>query len=159
MRKADREVKDFEIIKDIIAECDSIKLAFNDGDYPYIVPLNFGVEYVDDQIIFYVHGAKVGKKVDLIEANGKCGFEMDCSHVIELIPENKDITMRYRSIIGKANIEILEDLGEKRHGLDVIMAGIKEAEGYEWNYDVVPHTMVAKLTVVEYAGKINPVRK
>ena len=42
MRKADREIKNKEEIIDIIKRCDVIRLAFNNGDYPYILPLNFG---------------------------------------------------------------------------------------------------------------------
>lgn len=57
MRRKDREVKDFEIIKQIIDECQIIRIGLQDGDYPYIVPLNFGYEIDGEQIYFYIHGA------------------------------------------------------------------------------------------------------
>ena len=53
MRKADREIKNIEEIIDIIKRCDVIRLAFNNGDYPYILPLNFGFEFIENKVIFY----------------------------------------------------------------------------------------------------------
>lgn len=42
MRKADREIKDFEEIKELLDECQTIRLAMHDEPYPYIVPLSYG---------------------------------------------------------------------------------------------------------------------
>ena len=44
MRKANREVKDRNEIIEIMKRCDVCRLVFNNGDYPYIVPLNFGLD-------------------------------------------------------------------------------------------------------------------
>lgn len=41
MRRKDREVTDFDTIVGIIDECDILRLGLADGDYPYIVPVNF----------------------------------------------------------------------------------------------------------------------
>lgn len=156
MRRKDREVKGFEIIKQIIDECEIIRIGLQDGDYPYIVPLNFGYEIDGEQIYFYIHGAMAGRKYELMKERGVCSFEMDCGHVMELIHEAKDVTMRYKSLMGKATIEYL-DGEEKQHGIDVIMGRDERTRDFEYNKDVVPRTLIAKLTVTEYSGKINPV--
>lgn len=156
MRRKDREVKDFEVIREIIDECDTIRLGFQDGEYPYIVPLSFGYELEGKQIYFYVHGALAGKKADLMRQNKKCSFEMDCAHVLELIPKAKDVTMRYKSFMGKADIELLEG-EERQHGIDIMMDRYEETRDFDYNRNVVAHTLLAKLTVTEYSGKINPV--
>ena len=44
MRRADREIQDFEEMVDVISRCDVCRLGLHDGDYPYILPLNFGVK-------------------------------------------------------------------------------------------------------------------
>ena len=41
MRRKDREVTDFETIVQIIDECQIIRIGLADGEFPYIVPLNF----------------------------------------------------------------------------------------------------------------------
>ena len=47
MRRSDREIKDRDQIIEVIKKCDVCRLALNDGGYPYILPLNFGMEEKD----------------------------------------------------------------------------------------------------------------
>lgn len=156
MRRKDREVKDFEVIKQIIDECEVIRIGLCDDDmYPYIVPLSFAYVIEGEQIYFYLHGAMAGRKYELMKKNGVCSFEMDCGHQIELIPEAKDATMRYKSVMGKANIEFLEG-DDKVNALDIIMDRNEKTRNFEYNKAVVPRTAVVKLTVTEYTGKANP---
>jgi len=157
MRRKDREVTDFEIIKKIIAECDTIRIGLADGDYPYIVPLNFGYEIVDKQIYFYLHGAKVGRKIDLMRKNGVCSFEMDCGHKLEIIPEAGDATMRYKCLMGKCTLEFLEDDAEKQRGLDLLMTKDELTRDFKYDHSPISRTAVVRLTVTEYTGKINPI--
>lgn len=154
MRRKDREVKDFEKIKEIITESDTIRLGFNDGDFPYIVPLSFGYEFDEEQIYFYVHGALEGKKVDLMKSLGKCSFEMDCGHQLELLPQYRDVTMRYKSLMGKAEVKLLED-EEKVHAINALMVRDDRTKDFDFNRNAIAHTMVARLKVIEYSGKIN----
>lgn len=42
MRRKDREVTELEAVKEIIRQCDVLRLGLADGDYPHIVPMNFG---------------------------------------------------------------------------------------------------------------------
>ena len=49
MRRKDREITDFDEIVSIIKRCDVCRLALNDEEFPYIVPLNFGLEVRGDQ--------------------------------------------------------------------------------------------------------------
>ena len=64
MRKANREVKDRNEIIEIMKRCDVCRLVFNNGDYPYIVPLNFGLDADEEKVIIYFHSALEGTKVD-----------------------------------------------------------------------------------------------
>ena len=157
MRRKDREVTDFEIIKKIIEECEIIRIGLSDEDnYPYIVPLNFGYETEGKQIYFYIHGAMAGRKYELMQKNGVCSFEMDCGHKMELLHEYKEVTMRYKSLMGKAEIEFLTGQ-DKLHGIDRIMKRDERTCDYEYNKASVDHTAVIRLKVTEYSGKINPV--
>jgi len=66
MRRKDREVTDFQEIIEIMKKCDVCRLAFNDQGFPYVIPLNFGLDVVGDQVFLYFHSALKGKKLDLI---------------------------------------------------------------------------------------------
>lgn len=156
MRRKDRQITDFEVIKEIIDECDVIRLGFQDGDFPYIVPLNFGYEIDGEHIYFYIHGALAGRKYDLIKEKGVCSFEMDKTLMLDLVPEAKDVTTRYKSLFGHAKIDIL-DGDDKWHGIKVIMDRDERTRDFEYNKNVVPRTLIAKLTVLEYTGKLNPI--
>ena len=77
----------------IIEECDIIHIGLNDGDYPYIVPLNFGYHVEEGKISFYIHGAMAGRKYELLKRNGKCSFEMEKPLKMDLLYQEKDVTL------------------------------------------------------------------
>lgn len=109
MRRKDREITDFDEMMKIIAKCDTCRLAINDDEYPYIVPLNFGTDVVDGQLYLYFHSANAGTKLDLLRKNNKVTFEMDCEHNIILYKERMSCTMGYASVIGHGMVEFVKD--------------------------------------------------
>lgn len=158
MRRKDREVTDFDTIVSIIDDCQIIRLGLADGDYPYIVPVNFAYTVDGDEINFYIHGAMAGKKYEMLTHNPYCSFEMDIPLEMDCIVEKKDVTMRYKSVMGKCKVEFLED-DEKQSAIDnVIMARYEETKSFDYNRETVKRTAVAKLTVMEITAKVNPVR-
>ena len=157
MRRKDREVTDFETILGIIDECNIIRIGLADGDFPYIVPLNFAYAVSGKQIEFYVHGAIAGRKYELMNKNRKCSFEMDIPLEMDCMVEKKDVTMRYKSVMGTADITFLEE-AEKQNAIDnIIMNRYKETRNFDYNRKMVAVTAVAKLTVTNLTAKSNPV--
>ena len=155
MRRKDREVKNFEEMLRIIDECDILRLGLSDGDYPYIVPVNFAYEVKDGELSFYIHGAMAGRKYELLRKNPVCSFEMDIPIQMDCLTEKKDVTMRYKSVMGKASAAFLEG-EEKKHAIDdILMARYEETKDFEYNKALVPHTAVIKLTVTEITAKAN----
>lgn len=158
MRRKDREVIDFDTIVGIINDCQIIRIGIADGDFPYIVPLNFAYTAEDGEICFYIHGAMAGKKYEMLTKSPYCSFEMDIPLQMDCLVESKDVTMRYKSVMGKCNVEFLEG-DEKQAAIDnVIMARYEETKNFEYNKDTVKRTAVAKLKVVELSAKVNPLR-
>lgn len=115
MRKADREIKSREEIIEIMKRCDVCRLAFNNGEYPYIIPLNFGLETDDKKIILYFHSALEGTKVEIIKREMKATFEMDGKHELQYYEEKGYCTMSYESVIGRGKIRILPENEKWRH--------------------------------------------
>lgn len=159
MRRKDREVTDFNEIIKIIDECEIIRLGLSDGNFPYIVPVNFAYTVNEKQVEFYIHGAMAGKKYEMLTSNPFCSFEMDVSLEMDCIAEKKDVTMRYRCVMGKAKVEFL-DGEEKQHAIDdILMARNEKTRNFEYNKSALRRTAVAKLTVLDISAKVNPVRK
>lgn len=159
MRRKDREVTDFATIIRMIDSCEILRLGLADGDFPYIVPVNFGYTVEGEQICFYIHGAKAGRKYELLCKNPLCSFEMDTPLRLVCISKDRDVTMRYESVMGKARVEFLEG-EEKQRALDDVIMGRHEAtKGFDYDRSAVDRTAVAKLTVLELTAKSNPVRE
>lgn len=158
MRRKDREVTDFGTIISIIDECDIIRLGMADGDFPYIVPVNFAYTVNGQEICFYIHGAVAGRKYELLTKNPYCSFEMDIPLEMDCIVEMKDVTMRYKSVMGRCKVEFLEG-EEKQNAIDnIIMARYEETKNFEYDQANVKRTAIAKLTVLDITAKVNPIR-
>ena len=81
---------------------------------------------------------------------------MDIPLKMECIYEKKDVTMRYKSVMGTAIISFLND-EEKQNAIDnIIMARHDETKAFEYNKATLSRTAVAKLTVLNLAAKVNP---
>ncbi len=153
MRRSDREIKDRDQIIEVIKKCDVCRLALNDGGYPYILPLNFGMEEKDGQIVLYFHGAAEGRKHELIAEDSRAGFEMDCSHEL-VLTEGKDgcsCTMKYESVIGRGRIEPVPE--EEKYGALCALMGHYHKEEHTFNQAVMPRTAVFRLVVEQVSGK------
>ena len=85
MRRKDREVTDIHEILAIVGRAKILHMGLFDGDHPYIVPLHYGYEYHEDrhELVFFMHGAKEGHKLDLIRKNARRG------EIASLEPEQK----------------------------------------------------------------------
>ena len=127
MRRHEREIKDRESIEAIIKDATVCRLAMIDGEWPYIVPMNFG--YKDNTL--YFHCARKGRKADLIHKNPKVGFEIDEAIEITDGPNACDWSQTYRSIIGTGMASFIEDMDEKREAMDIVMAQYSDKE---WDY-------------------------
>lgn len=159
MRRKDREVTDPAQIADIISRCTCCRIGLYDEGEIYIVPLNFGYEIKENTHVFYFHGAKEGRKVDLIRKSSKVGFEMDTDSAVYSTKEFGiacSYTARFQSIIGTGIMSIVSESEEKRRGLELIME--HNAGKQEWNFDekMVDAVAVFKLEVVAMSCKVHP---
>lgn len=155
MRRKDREITNFNDMLNILKACTVCRIGLNDnGNVPYIVPLNFGLEVKGEQITFYFHGAPEGHKMDLIRQNdGAVSFEMDTDTQIVAGRLACDYTCKYHSVMGKGKIEIINDTGEKMHALRQIVTQYANAPNLAMSEEVVKKTCVMKLTVTEWTCK------
>lgn len=152
MRRTDREVSGMENLISIIKKCNVCRLAFFDEEYPYIIPLNFGYSYESEELILYFHGAKAGKKLDLIHANNKVGFEMDCSHKLIEGDEACEYSMEFESVCGNGYMEHL-DKESKPFALTRLMKQYTDMENFHFNEKVLDATEVLQLKVCNITGK------
>ena len=100
MRRKEREVTDAGEIREILDECKVCRLGLSDEDGIYMVPMNYGYREQDGKLILYFHGAKEGKKVEMIRKDPRAGFEMDCGHGLQEGEKACQYSYYFASVIG-----------------------------------------------------------
>jgi len=151
MRRKDREITDFQEMIAIMERCDVCRIALHDGDFPYIVPLNFGLDVQGKQVFLYFHAALKGKKLDLIAKDNRAAFEMDCGHNLILNGEDMSCTMDYESVMGRGTIEIAPD--EEKFGALKILMRHYHAEDFQFHTAPMKAAAVLKMTVTDMTAK------
>lgn len=153
MRRNDREVTDAARIADIIRRCACCRLGFNDEGEVYIVPLSFGYECGEDGYVFYFHGAREGRKIDLIQKNPRVGFELDTDYALHEADRACGYSARFQSIIGNGVVSLVTDAEEKKHGLSLLMEHTAGKGGWQFNDDMIRSVTVFKLSVTKMSCK------
>lgn len=153
MRRSDLELTTIEDLLGIIAQCDVCRLGLYDGQMPYIVPMNFGYTYENGQLLIYLHGAKKGRKMSILENYPKVCFEMDLSLQLLEGPRPCDYTLLYKSIMGEGLVERVEDYGQKVYALEQIMRKYAPDKTFDFTPARVNAIEVLVLKVESMTGK------
>lgn len=153
MRRKDREVQNKAEVFDILNRCDTIRIGIQGNQYPYVVPVSFGMEVVNDTAVIYFHCAQQGMKVDLLKANPNVCAEADVFLQVEKTAHG--ITARYESVIGFGECQIITNIDEIKHGLKVLLGHY----GYhEYPLDRcmgISHLLLGKIVLDKITGKKN----
>lgn len=156
MTRREREVTDLEEIRGILDRSKVVHLGLVDGDEPYVVPMNYGYTMSEDGTLqLYLHGATQGKKIDLMRANPKVFFEMEC----DIEPFEGDVACRYgmaySSLMGRGRAVILDDPAEKMAAMTQLM-DTQTGKHFEFNEALVRVVCVIRIDVQEYTAKRRP---
>lgn len=150
MRKADREITDFQEILALVEGSDTLRLGMFGEDFPYIVPLSYGYEVEEGKLVFYVHCAKEGKKISLLEKNPAVCVEID--RLNGYVERETSVTADYESVIGFGFARPVE--GEEMvHGLELLLKHCK-IEGHSAEACAARGIVkVLKIRLTEVTGK------
>jgi len=154
MRRKEKEITNANDKIAIVSKCKVCRLGLSENNYPYIVPMNYGYTHINEKLTLFFHGAKEGKKIEIIKRNNNACFEIDCD--TKLIEAKKPFNYGYefRSIIGFGKIIFLETNEEKTKGLNELMKHQtgKEIE-YAFTEEELNSVCVYKMEVEEFTGK------
>ncbi len=155
MTRREREVTDINEIIKILDKSKVLHLGLVDGDEPYVVPMNYGYEFVDGKLVFYLHGARQGRKLDVIRANPKVFAELEC----DIVPFEGEVACKYgityASVMAKGKAVIVEDTEEKMHALTVLMK-TQTGKDFEFNEKLVSVVGVIRIDVEQFTAKHRP---
>lgn len=151
MRRKEREVTEISQIEEIIHKSDVCRIAFADGNKPYIVTMNFG--YEQNPARLYFHCAAEGRKIDMIKSNSNVCFEMDTDHQLYGGKDPCDWGMHYSSVVGYGRISILDENEARKTGMASIMEHYTHRKEYEFDNQVFGRTVILMLEIAEMTGK------
>ncbi len=155
MRRKDRELTDVQDILSIIEKCDSCNLGLSQNNMPYVVPINFGYTFENDKLTMYFHGARDGKKLDIIAQNPNACFSLDRAHQLVTNENAAQYSMLYESVMGFGKIQVLQNVDEKRVGLAAVMRKYAPDREFQFPDEMLNHVCVMRLDVEELTGKRN----
>lgn len=148
MRRKEKAISQDEIL-DVLNNVEYGILSTISGDNtPYAMPMNFA--YKDNAL--YFHCALEGHRIENIKSNNKACFNVIDS--VMLMP--KDFNTKYRSVIISGEINIVEELTEKRAGIEAIVAKLSpeyKKEGLEYIERAFNKMHVLKLDIENMTGK------
>lgn len=121
MRRNDRQVTSTEKIIEIIKKCKIIRIALQDKDGLYIVPMNFGFTCEKSELCFYLHSAVEGRKVAAFAENPCVAFELDCDHQLTEAEIPCGFGYNFSSVVGNGRIELLNGTADKISALTLLM--------------------------------------
>ena len=153
MRRKDREVTDIQEILHIVDEEKILHLGLMDEGYPYIVPMHYGYEFADGTFVFYLHSAKEGHKLDLIQKDAHVCVELETN--VELVSGGEVPCMygaAFASVIGKGTAEFVEEEQEKIKALELLMKN-QTGRAFEITGKIAESVAVIRVVVREFTAK------
>ena len=155
------EIKDKNIINDILVNAGYGTLALCEDNIPYSVPVNF----VNIEENIYFHGSQNGRKAEMMSKNPLCSFSvvepysLIQSYFSSLEGLACPATHFFRSVSIQGKIEIVSDYDEKVLALELLMKKLQKEGKYRPMGDEVYQktiniTQVYKIVSLDIKGKV-----
>ena len=155
MTKREFQITDESRILSILDTAKVLRLGLAVDNEPYVVPMNYGYTMEDGRLVLYLHSAVRGKKLDMIRANPRVFFELDC----DVTPFEGQVAcqygLTYSSIMGRGTARIVEDVEEKMQAMSILMKTQTRKE-FTFNERLVSIVAVIRIDVEEYTAKHRP---
>ena len=156
MTKRERQIMDETQIDAILDKSKVLHLGLAVDNEPYVVPMNYGYIKENGKLVIYLHSAVRGKKLDMIRANPKVFFELDC----DLQPFESELPcqygLSYSSVMGRGTARIVEDVEEKKRAMSILMK-TQTGENFTFEDRLVSIVAVIRIDVESYTAKHRPV--
>lgn len=153
--RREREVTDIEEIIGILNRAKIVHVGMIDKNRPYVVPMNYGYTLENGKLTLYLHGAKEGRKLDILRENPNVFIEIDT----DIIPFEGQTACHYgicySSVMGEGTAEIIEDPESKKEALTILMKTQTEKD-FSFTDRMVSIVTVIKIHVDEFTAKKRP---
>ena len=155
MTKREFQITDEAKIREILDTAKVLHLGLAVDNEPYVVPMNYGYCLEEGRLTLYLHSAVRGKKLDMVQANPRVFFELDCDRMPFEGKVPCQYGLVYSSIMGRGTASIVEDVEEKKQAMSLLM---KTQTGKDFSFEdrLVSIVSVIRIDVTEYTAKHRP---
>jgi nitroimidazol reductase NimA-like FMN-containing flavoprotein (pyridoxamine 5'-phosphate oxidase superfamily) len=120
MLKEEREIRDSDVIQNILRNGKYTTISLCKQNEPYIITLSYGFD--SEKKSLYFHSAKQGLKFEFLKDNPKV-----CGTIVEDHGYNKnDCSHSYRSIVFWGQMVLIKEISEKIHGFNILLNHLEE---------------------------------
>ncbi|MFC2158503.1 pyridoxamine 5'-phosphate oxidase family protein [Acidobacteriota bacterium] len=148
MRRKDKEILDQDEIYRIIQKARYCRVAFCDGERPYVLPFNYG--YANGAL--YIHCAPEGRKIAILKKNNRVCFQLDTDVQMSEGEIACGWSVKYRSVIGNGTCQIIQEAEGLKEGLKILMAQYSDKQ-YEITDKDLKGVVLLKIEIDEVTGK------
>jgi len=149
MRRDDKEIKNKKEIEYIIKSAKVCRVAFCDGNRPYILPFNFGYK----NKCFYIHCAPEGRKLDIIRKNSNVCVEIDTAHELKEAGDACSHSFMYKSVIAEGKAVIEDSYKDKIKALELLMKQMTGKDFKKFSQGKVESIKIIKIKATKISGK------
>ena len=155
MTKREFQITDEAKIHEILDTAKVLHLGLAVDNEPYVVPMNYGYCMEEGRLTLYLHSAVKGKKLDMVRANPRVFFELDCDRMPFEGKVPCQYGLVYSSVMGRGTACIVEDVEEKKRAMTLLMK-TQTGKDFEFNDRLVSIVSVIRIDVTEYTAKHRP---
>lgn len=159
MRRANRQITDSAEVRALIERCHTVRVGAVDEDGVFVVPLNFGYEWVGGRLVLYLHSASEGRKAEAFSRGPRVAIEMDVELGVITGGYACAYSFSYQSIMGSGLISPVANVDEKRRALELIMRHMapdapRNSSGkFSFSDEAVERVAIFRIDVDELAAK------
>ena len=156
MTKRELQITDPGQIRAILDTAKVLRLGLAVDNEPYVVPMNYGYTMEDGKLTLYLHSAVQGKKLDMMKANPRVFFELDCDWEPFEGEKPCQYGLAYSSVMGRGEATLVEDVEEKMAAMTALMK-TQTGKDFTFNERLVSIVAVVRIDVTEYTAKHRPI--
>ena len=156
MTKRELQITDEGQIRTILDTAKVLHLGLCVDNEPYVVPMNYGYTMEEGKLVLYLHSAVRGKKLDMMRANPKVFFELDCDRVPFEGKKPCQYGLAYSSVMGRGTATIVDDVEEKKQAMTFLMK-TQTQKDFEFSDEWVSIVTVIRIDVAEFTAKHRPI--
>ncbi|MHC9538432.1 MAG: pyridoxamine 5'-phosphate oxidase family protein [Vulcanimicrobiota bacterium] len=152
MNSKEKEITVRDELNGILKEGKYVTIAMCRDNEPYIVTLSYG--YDVERNTLYSHTALKGLKLEFLSANP----QVCATVIIDQGYVKNDCRHRYSSVVLWGKLEVITNLEEKNHAMEVLLRGLEEEpellkERFIKNDSAYDSITMLRLEIAEITGK------